>query len=239
MATTFEDAWQAASGVEGWLLPAQGKALFEAGRRLLPGTVAVEIGSHRGKSAILIASGLQGASRLTAVDPFDDPRWGGGPESLEKFTANIEAAGVASRIDLFRGISSEASAQWDGTPVGLLWVDGAHDLESTLADFDGWLPYMAPGSEIYVHDAFSAIGTTKAIMKRFFWSSQVHYTGCERTLVKFQVLPTTFSERVVSALGICSRLPFFARMLAIKLARRKGMKSLERKLMREDNEPLI
>ena len=108
-----------------------------------------------------------------------------------------------------------------------------------MADFDGWMPYMAPGSELYVHDAFSAIGTTKAIMKRFFWSSHVRYTGCERTLVKFQVRPTTMSERVVSAIGIASRLPFFARMLAIKLARRKGLKSLERKLMREDNEPLI
>jgi predicted O-methyltransferase YrrM len=239
MATTFEHAWRAAEQVEGWLLPEQGRALFEAGRRLLPGTVAVEIGSHRGKSAILIASGLTGDARLTAVDPFDDPRWGGGPESLAKFTANVEAAGVADRIDLFRGISIEASSQWDGTPVGLLWVDGAHDLESTLADFDGWMPYLAPGAELYVHDAFSAIGTTQAILKRFLWSKNVRYTGCERTLVKFQIRPTTAGERVISALGICSRLPFFARMLAIKLSRRRGLKSLERALMKRENEPLI
>jgi hypothetical protein len=173
------------------------------------------------------------------VDPFDNPRWGGGPESLAAFEANIARAGLTDRIDLFRGISIEASSTWSGGPVGFCWVDGAHDLESTLADFDGWLPHIAEGGELYVHDAFSAIGTTKAVLRRFLWSSTVRYTGCERTLVKFQVRPTTLSERIVSALGICSRLPFFARMLAIKLARRKGLKGLERKLMREDNEPLI
>ena len=239
MTMTFDKAWSAAANVEGWLLPEQGRALFAAGRRLLPGTAAVEIGSHRGKSAILIASGLESSARLTAVDPFDDPRWGGGPESLELFQANVAAAGVADRIELFRGISAEASAAWSGPSVGFLWVDGAHDLESTLADFDGWLPHMASGGELYVHDAFSAIGTTRAILKRFLWSKNVRYTGSVRTLCKFQVQPTSFAERVHSALGIVSRLPFFARMVAIKLARRRGLKGIERRLMKQENEPLI
>ena len=65
----------------------------------------MEIGSHRGKSAILIASGLPEGGRLVAVDPFDNPRWGGGPESLAAFEANIARAGLTDRIDLFRGIS--------------------------------------------------------------------------------------------------------------------------------------
>jgi Methyltransferase domain len=239
MSATFAEAWTMASTVDGWLTEAQGRALFEAGRRLLPGTTAVEIGSHRGKSAVLIASGLPEGSRLVAVDPFDNPRWGGGPESLAAFEANIARAGLTDRIDLFRGISIEASSTWTSGPVGFCWVDGAHDEASTLADFDGWLPHMAPGGELYVHDAFSAIGTTKAVLRRFFWSTQVRYTGCERTLVKFTVGPTTFTERVVSAAGLLRRLPFFARMLAIKLARRRGKKRLEGWLMTRPNEPLI
>ena len=80
MSGTFAEAWTMASTVDGWLTEGQGRALFEAGRRLLGGTTAVEIGSHRGKSAILIASGLPEGGRLVAVDPFDNPRWGGGPE---------------------------------------------------------------------------------------------------------------------------------------------------------------
>jgi hypothetical protein len=239
MSPTFEDAWTIANEVDGWLLERQGRALFEAAGRVGPGTVAVEIGSHRGKSAVLIAMGLPEGSRLTAVDPFDDPRWGGGPESLQLFEANLATAGVSDRVDLFKGLSEEASAKWDGPPVGFLWVDGAHDIESTLKDFDGWMPHLLNGAELYVHDAFSAVGTTRAILRRFLFSSSVRYIGSERTLAKFQVGPLTALQRVASAAGIASRLPFFARMVAIKLARRRGLRGLERRFMREDNEPLI
>ena len=81
MSTTFAEVWRIAETVDGWLLPEQGLALFEAAQRVTPGTAAVEIGSHRGKSAVIIAMGLPDGVSLTAVDPFDDPRWGGGPES--------------------------------------------------------------------------------------------------------------------------------------------------------------
>jgi len=239
MSPTFEDAWSIANKVDGWLLERQGRALFEAAGRVPSGSVAVEIGSHRGKSAVLIAMGLSDGNRLTAVDPFDDPRWGGGPESLTLFQENLSKAGVSAKVDLFKGLSEEASAQWTGLPVGFLWVDGAHDLESTLKDFDGWMPHLARGAELYVHDAFSAVGTTRAILRRFFFAPNVRYIGSERTLAKFKVEPLNLLQRVISALGIASQLPFFTRMVAIKLARRRGLHGLERRFMREVNEPLI
>jgi hypothetical protein len=183
--------------------------------------------------------GLPEGVRLTAVDPFDDPRWGGGPESLTLFQSNLEKAGVSGRVDLFKGLSEEASAQWAGLPVGFLWVDGAHDLESTLKDFDGWMPHLKRGAELYVHDAFSAVGTTRAILRRFWFSENVRYVGSERTLAKFVVEPLTLRQRLISTIGIASQLPFFSRMVAIKLARRRGLHGLERRFMREDNEPLI
>jgi predicted O-methyltransferase YrrM len=237
--TSFEEAWTAAERVEGWLLKSQGRAIFDAARALPADTAAVEIGSHRGKSTTLIALGLPEGARLTAVDPFDDPRWGGGPESLAAFEANMAAAGVAERVDLFRGLSAEASAGWSGPPVGFLWVDGAHDLASTLADFDGWIGHMAPGGRLYVHDAFSAVGTTRAIMRRFWFSPRVQFIGCERTLAMFALRELSLTERVRSGARLSMRLGFFARMVAIKLARRRGWRRLERAFMREDNEPLI
>jgi predicted O-methyltransferase YrrM len=235
----FEAAWAVADRVEGWLLEEQGRALFEAAGQLASGTAAVEIGSHRGKSTVLIALGLPAGARLVAVDPFDDPRWGGGPESLHRFQENIARAGVANRVDLFRGLSAEAAATWSGPPVGFLWVDGAHDVASTLADFDGWLPHMARGGVIYVHDAFSAVGTTRAILQRLWFSPRVAYTGCVRTLVKFRVGPQDPAARVVSGLSLATRLPFFARMVSIKIARRRRWRGLERRLMRGGDEPLI
>lgn len=239
MSQTFEAAWRASSAVEGWLLEAQGHALYDAARNVAAGEAIVEIGSHRGKSAILIASALPEGVSFTAVDPFDDPRWGGGPESLEIFQRNLASAGVSERVRLFRGLSAEASASWSGPKVGFLWVDGAHDLESTLADFDGWRPHMAPGARMYVHDAFSAVGTTRAILRRYVLSRDVRYLGCERTMVMFRYENLNPLQRVVSTLGLLSRLPFFVRVVGIKLARRRGVRWLERALLREENEPLI
>lgn len=239
MVSEFESAWAASLEVEGWLLKEQGLALFEAAQQLAPGTVAVEIGSHRGKSATLIALGLAEGARLTAVDPFDDPRWGGGPESLAIFESNMQKVGVRDRVDLFRGLSHEASASWSGPAVGLLWVDGAHDLASTLTDIDGWMPHLARGSRLYIHDAFSAVGTTRAILQRLWFSSRVEFVGCERTLAKFVVRPLSTRERIQSGLRLASRLPFFFRMVAIKISRRRGWHGLERRFMTMDNEPLI
>jgi predicted O-methyltransferase YrrM len=237
--TTFEEAWKSSLEIEGWLLESQGRALFEAAAALPSDTAAVEIGSHRGKSASIIAGGLPAHARLTAVDPFDDPRWGGGPDSLAMFQKNVAIAGVADKIDLFRGLSVEASASWTGLPVGLLWVDGAHDRASTLADIDGWLPHMADGGRLYIHDAFSAVGTTQAILIRLWFSRRVIYDGCERTLVKFVVHRGTTQECLVSAVRVATRLPFFARVVAIKISRRRGWSFLERAFMKGDNEPLI
>ncbi len=235
----FADAWSAASQVEGWLLESQARALFDAAQALAAGTTAVEIGSHRGKSATLIALGLPEGARLTAVDPFDDPRWGGGPESLQIFESNMQKVGVRERVDLFRGLSEEASASWRGLPVGLLWVDGAHDLASTLKDFDGWMPHMARGGRLYVHDAFSALGTTRAILRRFWFSSRVEFIGCERTLAMFVVRPLRPRERLASGWRLARRLPFFFRIVAIKISRRRGWHTWERRFMTMDNEPLI
>jgi predicted O-methyltransferase YrrM len=237
--TTFEEAWERAAVADGWLTAAQGRALFDAAAVLQAGEAAVEIGSHRGRSTIVIASGLGQGRKLTAVDPFDDPRWGGGPDSLDLFLRNLTSAGVADKVDLFKGLSLEAADQWRGLPVGFLWVDGAHDLVSTLQDFDGWMPHMAPGGLIYVHDAFCAVGTTRAILRRFFASRKVEYLGAERSLVKFRVRELSVPEALRSSLGILSRLPFFVRMLAIKVARRRHWNRMVLLLKRWPEEPGI
>jgi predicted O-methyltransferase YrrM len=237
--TTFDQAWSVAQGIEGWLTPAQGRALFEAAGRVEKGQAVVEIGSHRGKSTVLLAAGLPDGVTLTAVDPFDDPRWGGGPESLEVFLSNLDRAGVAERVTLHRGLSADAATDWSGPPVGLAWIDGAHDRTSVLVDIDGWDAHLADGGTMLLHDAFSAIGTTEAVLLRLGWSRRYRYVGCVRTLVEFKKEHRTALEAAGDAARLGRRLGFFSRMLAIKLARRHERAGLERWLMREPNEPLI
>lgn len=239
MPTNFAQAWGLADGVEGWLTERQGRALFDAASKVQSGRAAVEVGSHRGKSTILLASGLRDGVTLTAIDPFDDPRWGGGPESLTIFQSNLERAGVADRVELHRGLSGEAADSWTGPAVGLAWIDGAHDRESVLTDIDGWDRHLVDGGSMLLHDAFSAIGTTRAVLRRLWWTRRYRYVGCERTLVAFRKERCSVLEAIVDAARLSPRLAFFARMVAIKLARRRGLKGLERFFMRGENEPLI
>jgi len=71
---TFDDAWAHARDVEGWLTEAQARRLFAAATRPGAGGDAVrvvEIGSFRGRSAIVLAAGalifLGAAMTLLAV----------------------------------------------------------------------------------------------------------------------------------------------------------------------------
>jgi predicted O-methyltransferase YrrM len=237
--TSFAEAWELADGVEGWLTKQQGRALYDAASKVPPGRAAVEVGSHRGKSTILLASGLTDGVTLTAIDPFDDPRWGGGPESLTVFQSNLERAGVADRVQLHRGLSGEAASAWTGPPVALAWIDGAHDLESVLIDIDGWDRHLVDGGTMLLHDAFSAIGTTRAVLRRLWWTRHYRYLGCQRTLVAFRKEQRGVLGALADAARLSPRLAFFARMIAIKLARRRGLRGLERLFMRGENEPLI
>lgn len=239
MPATFEEAWSIADGVEGWLTPDQGRRLFEAAGQVPSDQAVVEIGSHRGKSTILLAAGLRDGTSLTAIDPFDDPRWGGGAESLEVFEQNLATAGVADRVRLYRGLSGDAAASWTGPPVGLAWIDGAHDRTSVLTDIDGWDPHLAEGGTLLLHDAFSAVGTTEAVLQRLWWTRRFRYVGCVRTLVEFKKERRSPLQAASDAARLSRRLGFFSRMVAIKLARRRRLTGLERRLMRGPNEPLI
>ncbi|HEV3212291.1 MAG TPA: class I SAM-dependent methyltransferase [Acidimicrobiales bacterium] len=239
MPRTFEEAWSLADAVEGWLTPAQGRRLYDAARHVPRGQAVVEVGSHRGKSTILLAAGLPDGVVLTAIDPFDDPRWGGGAASLEVFEENLAKAGVEDRVQLRRELSGDVAAVWAGPPVGLAWIDGAHDRTSVLTDIDGWDAHLADDGVLLLHDAFSAVGTTEAVLQRLWWSRRYRYVGCVRTLVEFKKEPRTPWQALLDAASLSRRLGFFARMVAIKLARRRGMSGLERRLMRESNEPLI
>ena len=91
-----------------------------------------------------------------------------------------------------------------------------------------------------LHDAFSAIGTTEAVLLRLWWSRRYRYVGCVRTLVEFRKEPRTSREAAGDAVRLGRRLGFFARMVAIKLARRRGCDGARARCScASPNEPLI
>jgi predicted O-methyltransferase YrrM len=216
----FPHIWMVADRIEGWLHQNQGRLLYEAAAAVEPPASIVEIGSHHGKSTVVLASAKSPQVRLMAVDPFDDPRWGGGSAAFDVFLHNLNAAGVRSDVECFRGLSVDAAQAWQRGPVGLLWIDGAHDVRSVLADIDGWMPHVANGGLIYVHDAYSAIGTTQAVLRRFLGSRHLHYIGADRSLMMFRKEDVSLSARSRDAARLLARLHYFGRNVCVKFAHR-------------------
>ena len=58
--------------------------------------------------------------------------------------------------------SSQARRGWS-EPVDLLYVDGKHDFWSCRDDLR-WSRFMSEGSTVLVHDGFSSLGVTAALL---------------------------------------------------------------------------
>jgi predicted O-methyltransferase YrrM len=230
MAGSFETAWPRAARINGWLSEGQARALAEAAGTLPRGTSIVEIGSHHGRSTVILAHTKPPGSRLMAVDPFDDPRWGGGKSAYDVFLSNLSRAGAEHGVEAFRGTSEQAAAAWDGDPIGVLFIDGAHDRSSVLTDVDAWEPFMADGGFVYVHDAFSSPGVTVALLERHLLNRSFRYLGSVRSLAMFRREAMSRPAAAWSALRMLARLPYFLRNVLVKLAIRRGW-SLPQRLL--------
>src|SRR5271155_5768390 len=120
----FRHTWEMVDPIEGWLLPSQGKWLFNAARTLPAGANVVEIGSFKGRSTCCLALGCQGSEKhVYAIDPFD-----GGPDlpkadSLPDFSQNLRRCGVSGCVEPIVGLSNQVARNWS-KPIHLLFIDG-------------------------------------------------------------------------------------------------------------------
>lgn len=91
-AGSFESTWAISKTIEGWMTWEQGLALFRAAQAAPPGSRIVEIGSHHGRSTVLLAKAAPAGVSVLAVDPYEDVRWGGGASAYNIFRANLDRA---------------------------------------------------------------------------------------------------------------------------------------------------
>jgi methyltransferase family protein len=231
---SFGEAWASVADVNGWLTEDQARMLYEAAARVSTGAI-VEIGSHHGRSTVILASAKQHDATVVAVDPYDAPRWGGGQSALETFWANLTRKGVQEDVTLIQDYGSRAGEAWEGAQVGALFVDGAHDYESVLADLKAWAPHLASDATVLMHDGYLTLGVTRAAFKQMFLSSDFLFTGHSRSLIRFE---RRAGSSAISRARMIARLPWLGRNLAVKLARREEWRVLARWLGSEPGSPL-
>jgi hypothetical protein len=213
-----------APGVEGWLTEAQAELLRGRAAGPRPAGAVVEIGSFRGRSTIVLA---RAAGAVVAIDPHA----GGdrGPQEIAPdaargdadhavFRANLADAGVAELVRHVRLPSSAAHEAVEG-PVSLLFVDGAHRFGPARDDIARWGERVGPGGAMLVHDAFSSVGVTLALLAECAFSGRWRYRGRAGSLADYERVarPLGPVARVADAARQLAQLPWFARNLAIKL----------------------
>jgi hypothetical protein len=104
---SFAAAWDAACDVEGWVTEPQARRLFAAAGAVPAGGRIVEIGSFRGRSAIVLARGARPDVEVVCIDPHAGSDRGPGEiaarpalgeEDLAAFHLNLARAGVSGRV---------------------------------------------------------------------------------------------------------------------------------------------
>jgi hypothetical protein len=160
-------------------------------------------------------------------------QWHGTTEEGEadhrRFLANLERAGVRSRVRHVRRFSHDALDQVGGG-VDLLYVDGAHGFGPARDDIVRWGAKVRLGGTVLIHDAFSSVGVTLALLVTTFAGGRYRYVGRSRSMVEYRVGDLRPVERLRNLLVQAAQLPWFVRNVAIKLLMVTGFSSLVRLL---------
>jgi predicted O-methyltransferase YrrM len=166
-------AFDAAKG----FMPAdEGRALYaaavEAGRLSLP---LLEIGSYCGRSTLLLAEAARRAGTVAVTvdhhrgseeqqpgEEFHDPELTDSADptrldTLPAFRRTLARAGLEGHVVAVVGRSPQAAAALGGGGggrFGLVFIDGGHTDAHATADYESWVPQLAEGGLLAIHDVF-------------------------------------------------------------------------------------
>ena len=210
--------------VPGWLTDEEGEALYDLARACSGKGVIVEIGSWKGKSTICLGLGSQagGALPVYAVDPHADYRFG-------DFKTNIERAGLADLVRPIASLSQPAADDFD-EPIELLFVDGSHEYDLVLEDFEKWVPKVVDGGWVAFHDTTWTAGPRKVVGHAIYRSKRfkdVRFVVGSTTVAR-KVRRNSFADRARGRYVLGVKTAFWLGSSAFKKQRRLLPKSVER-----------
>ena len=225
----FEHAWSLADGIGGWLTPGQARTLWNGACALQARSTIVEIGSHQGRSTVILGLAAQRTrSRVVAIDPFVEGSMFGGVRTRGLFEHNIAAAGLNGTVTLRPVPSRDARRAWSGQ-IDMLYIDGKHDYWTVVDDLE-WSRFLAPDALVFIHDSFCSVGVTSALIDRVLVRGQLRYIGRVSTLAVFDQAGLGWPDRR----RVLRQMPWFTRNLVIKAARRAHARPVLR-MMKHDS----
>jgi MMP 1-O-methyltransferase len=210
--------------IPGWLTDEEGEALFELARSCRGDGVIVEIGSWKGKSTVCLGLGSQAGNSVPvyAIDPHADYRFG-------DFKTNVERAGIAELVRPIASLSQAAADDFD-QPIELLFVDGSHEYDLVLEDFEKWVPKVVEGGWVAFHDTTWTKGPRKVVGHAVYRSRRfkdVRFVVGSTTVAR-KVAQNSLADRARSGYVLGVKTAFWLGSTALKKQRRLLPKPLER-----------
>ena len=156
--------------VKGFLADDEGLHLYRAALEAAHLGPCLEIGSYCGKSTVCIGTACRESGRvLFAIDHhlgseeqqpgeayFDpalfDPA-AGRIDTFRHFRDTLSRAGLQDTVVPIVCRSELAVRAW-AAPLGFVFIDGGHALDTVSADYRNWSPHLMPGGLLAFHDVF-------------------------------------------------------------------------------------
>ncbi len=159
-----------ALAARGFMPPDEGTALYEAAMTVSADGPFLEVGSYCGKSAVYLGAAARLAGRvLFALDHHrgsEENQLGwehhepdlvdpdiNKIDTLGTFRRTIHDADLEPTVVALVGDSATVVAVWT-TPLALLFIDGGHGHEPAHRDYETWVPHVAVGGTLLIHDVF-------------------------------------------------------------------------------------
>lgn len=234
----FDQTLAVVADVPGWLTDVQARRLWDRAASLEAPAQVVEIGSYRGRSAVVLARAARGGVWVTAIDPHAGNDRGPqqiegtpdeGQDDHEAFLANLDRAGMSEKVRHLRLPAHDALSEVKGK-IDVLYVDGAHRYGPAKGDIARWGERVAPGGALLIHDSFSSIGVTLAILRLLVFGSSFEYAGRSGSLAEYRREDLAGARRARNATRQLAQLPWFARNVAVKVALVTRLRPLARLL---------
>jgi predicted O-methyltransferase YrrM len=151
--------------MKGLIEPAEGQQLARIAARIPADLAIVEIGSHRGLSSCWLISGSRDGhgAHVTCIDPWPlygadvvdtDQAWAE-EGALERWSRNVGSIDGWPLVTPLRSTAIAVAGTW-AKPVGFLFHDADHAYQAVIDDYLAWLPYLAPGAWVAVHDFYGS-----------------------------------------------------------------------------------
>jgi predicted O-methyltransferase YrrM len=158
------------SNVKGFLDEEEGLKLFELAIESCSLGPCLEIGSFCGKSTLYIGAACKirgktlysidhhrGSEEQQPGQLYFDPDLvdakSGVIDSFPYFRGVVEKAGLDEVVVPIVSKSNVVAKDW-ATPLGLVFIDGAHDYETVLKDYECWRKHLLPEGFLVFHDIF-------------------------------------------------------------------------------------